>query len=134
MDPASLDLKDAYDAIKVTPLFTDLSVHETVKTLLTHCEWFMADYLQVKLTVNLWNILDQELHVCYQFERSIMQEQYYLNSIYTNFHNLSVKIYEDVKKLLAQINITNVPKCNHCFVRYEQWICPLYSLFFALSQ
>ena len=120
MEPKSLDLQDAYCSIKVTSVFTNPSVHETVKTLLTHCEWFATVYMQGKLSANLWKFSDTELHIYYQLEQSITQEEYYLNAVYTSFHNLSFKIYEDVKQLLAQIYITNVPKCKQCLVRHDQ--------------
>ena len=95
MGPKSLDLQDAYHSIKVASVFTDPSVHETVKKLLTRCEWFTADYMQAKLSAkNLWKFSETELHVYYQLEWSITREQYYLNTIYTSFHNLCFKIYK----------------------------------------
>ena len=71
MDPAPLDLKDTYHTIKLTSVFTDSSIHDMVKTLLTHCEWFVADYMQAKLSANLWKFMDTGLHVYYQLKRPI---------------------------------------------------------------
>ena len=68
MEPKSLDLQDAYHSLKVTSVFTNPSVHEMVKMLLTHCEWFSVDYIQAKLSANLWKFLDTELHVYYQLK------------------------------------------------------------------
>ena len=68
MEPKSLDLQDAYRSVKVTSVFTNPSVHEMVKTLLTCCKWFSVDYMQSKLSANLWKISDTELHVYYQLE------------------------------------------------------------------
>ena len=112
----------------------DPSVHETVKKLLTRREWFATDYMQAKLSANLWKFSETELHVYYQLEWSITREQYYLNAVYTSFHNLSFKIYKDVKQLFAHIYLMNAPKCEQCLVRHDQWVCPLYTLFFTLSQ
>ena len=91
------------------------------------------DYMQAKLSANLWKFTDIELHIHYQLERSITHEKYYLNAVYKNFHNLSFKIYEDVKQLLAHICLTNAPKCKQCLVQHDQCVCLLYVLFFALS-
>ena len=68
MELKSLDLQDTYHSVKVTSVFTDPSVHEMVKTLLTHCEWFTMDYMQAKLSANLWKFSDTELHIYYQLE------------------------------------------------------------------
>ena len=68
MEPKSLDLQDAYHSVKVTSVFTDPSVHEMVKTLLTHCEWFAVDYIQAELSANFWKFSDTELHVYYQLK------------------------------------------------------------------
>ena len=115
-----MDLQDAYHSIKVASVFTDPSVHETVKKLLTRCEWFTTDYMQAKLSANLWKFSETELHVYYQLEWSITREQYYLNTIYTSFHNLSFKIYKDIKQLFAHIYLMNAPKCEQCLMRHDQ--------------
>ena len=69
----------------------------------------------------------------YQVDRAHTGEQYYSNTVYTDFHNLSNRIYADVKQLFKHFHITSTLQCGKCDIRHEQKLCPLYTFFSALN-
>ena len=87
-------------------------MHQTMRNLLLMCECFAAEYLQSTLVANLWIYNETELHVYYQFNRMHTGEQYHSGVVYTDFHNLSNRIYADVKQMFKHFHVTSAPKCE----------------------
>ena len=133
MEQMPINQWEASYSTHITHVFMDPNMHQTVKNFLYMCECFTTEYMQSTLVANLWKYNESELHIYYQVERPLIGAQYYLNMVYTDFHNFSNRIYADVKQLLKHLHITSAPKCEKCEVRQEQRLCLLYTLFVALN-